>query len=122
MVPSSAKALFQPPNQVHVFHRGKPLVGARTIREERLESGNVVCITLMALEQRTPEEVEERRQIDSDISRLAGQSQIITISCVGFSTIPLPCKDIFFNLGTIYSARFERLGDLAELEKVIMAR
>ncbi|KZP21315.1 hypothetical protein FIBSPDRAFT_931733 [Athelia psychrophila] len=71
MVPSAAKGGFQPPNQVYVSHRGKPLDGTRTIRE-RLEDGDVVDVTWMALERRIPEEREEREQIDSDISCLAG--------------------------------------------------
>ncbi|KZP10615.1 hypothetical protein FIBSPDRAFT_899579 [Athelia psychrophila] len=79
MVPSSAKGFFQPPNQVRLSHRRKPLGGTCTIREERLESGDVVYATLMPPERRIPEEVEERRQIDSDICRLGGQSETITI-------------------------------------------
>ncbi|KZP21320.1 hypothetical protein FIBSPDRAFT_788409 [Athelia psychrophila] len=90
MVPSAARGDLQPPNQIYVSHRGKPLNGTGTIREERLEGGDVVDVTGMAVAGRIPEEREEREQIDSDISRLAGQSQTIIISWLGFSTTPLP--------------------------------
>ncbi|KZP20335.1 hypothetical protein FIBSPDRAFT_1044972 [Athelia psychrophila] len=97
-VPSSAKWIFQPPNQVYLSHRRRPLDGTRTIREERLKCGDVVDITLLPLERRIPEEVEEREQMDSDISLLAAHLS---------------------HLGGGYYARFERLADLADLENAI---
>lgn len=46
MVPPSIST-FQPSNQFFVSHRRKPLSGTRTIREERLEGGDVVDVTVM---------------------------------------------------------------------------